>query len=52
LLRVFCYWLATFIFIKKMCWRAFGVAMIVKVVPLSIAAEVLVILKKDTAVTI
>jgi len=32
--------------------QTFGVAMIVEVVPISIAAEVLVILKKDTAATI
>ena len=39
MLRVFCYWLATFIFIKRMRGHAFGVAMIVKVVPISIVAE-------------
>jgi len=52
LLRVFCYWLATFIFIKKMRGHAFGVTMAVKVVLTLIAAEVLVILEKDTSVTI
>jgi len=39
LLRVFCYWLATFIFIKKMRGHAFGVAMTVKVVLTLIVAE-------------
>jgi len=40
LLRVFCYWLAIFIFIKKMRGQAFGVAMIVEVVPRRTVAEI------------